>query len=84
MTYSIDGMEDCIMGAIKFCDDFGGTPMVDIKKFVRESKGWLRRMKESIRRAALLNKLDKAHRDKFVGGIQEMLGKMKDKADDEK
>ena len=39
--------------------------------------GWKFRLKESMRRAALINQLDSKHKNKFVGGIHDMLGKMK-------
>ena len=83
MTYAIENMEDCIMRALKFCDDFGGSPMLDFKKYYKTSPGWKAKCKESIRRAIIISKLDNAHKDKFVGGIQSMVDQMKQKKEAE-
>lgn len=71
-THVIEGLKECIFNAIATCDEFGGPPQLDYKKYRKERPKFYELFTETVRRAKLISKLESSQKNRFLMTMKKM------------
>ena len=71
-THVIDHLKECIFSAISSCDEFGGPPQLDYKKYRKERPRFDVLFRETVRRAKMITRLEASHKNRFLMTMKKM------------